>query len=78
MSPDMPATIDRTAACAPDSEHGAPLEQVLPLPEGDAYRVVVAAAAGTADAATMVPATTPVTTAFRRAWERGDMMTPRT
>ena len=33
---DMPATIDRTAACAPDSEHGWLLEQVLPPPVGDA------------------------------------------
>ena len=36
MSPDMPATIERTAACAADSEHGWLLEQVLPLPDGDA------------------------------------------
>jgi hypothetical protein len=36
MSPDMPATIDRTAACAPDSEQGSLLVQLLPLPDGDA------------------------------------------
>jgi hypothetical protein len=36
MSPDIPVTIDRTAACAPESEQGALLEQLLPLPDVDA------------------------------------------
>jgi len=32
----MPATMDRTAACAPDTEHGWLLEQAVPPPDGDA------------------------------------------
>ncbi|GGO32169.1 hypothetical protein GCM10011574_71070 [Microbispora bryophytorum] len=36
MSPDMELFCDRTAACAPDSEHGWADEQVLPVPEGEA------------------------------------------
>jgi hypothetical protein len=35
-SPDIPATIDRTAACAADSEHGSAAEQLVPVPDGAA------------------------------------------
>src|SRR3954467_15985254 len=47
MSPDAPATIERTVLCAVDSEHGCVSEQLVPEPEGEAYRVEVAARAGT-------------------------------
>src|SRR5436305_1558853 len=52
MSPDMPATIPRTAACASDSEQGWAAEQLVPVPDGEAYTVVVAARAGGATATT--------------------------
>ena len=74
MSPDIPPTIDRTAACAPDKEQASLLEQLLPLPDGDAYNVVVAAEAGGAKAATTatvaaaaVASATPATIGLRRA-----------
>lgn len=35
MSPDMEPLRDRTAVCAPGSEHGCADEQVLPVPEGE-------------------------------------------
>jgi hypothetical protein len=41
MLPDMPEFRVSTLDLAPLSEHGAALEQVLPLPLGEAYRVVV-------------------------------------
>jgi hypothetical protein len=31
----MPPTADRTAACAPDREQGWPVEQAVPLPDGE-------------------------------------------
>jgi hypothetical protein len=36
MSSDIASFSDRTAACAPDSEHGWALEHVVPLPDGEA------------------------------------------
>ncbi|MFD2352975.1 hypothetical protein ACFSTC_32340 [Nonomuraea ferruginea] len=48
MSPDIPAFSERTAVCAAASEHGWLEVQPVPVPAGDAYRVVVAARAGVA------------------------------
>jgi hypothetical protein len=61
MSPDIEPVSDRTAVCAPDSEHGAVAEQVVPVPDGEAWRVVVAAEAEGATAT--VTATVNVATA---------------
>ncbi|GLW21213.1 hypothetical protein Mame01_12560 [Microbispora amethystogenes] len=58
MSPDMEPFCDRTAVCAASREHGSAEEQALPVPEGDTYRVVVAARAGIAGAAAAVAAAT--------------------
>ncbi|MFE2758036.1 hypothetical protein ACFXGA_39150 [Actinosynnema sp. NPDC059335] len=60
MSPDIVAFCDRTAACAAGSEHGWAAVQLVPVPDGDAYSVVVAAAA---DGAKATAATAAVTTA---------------
>jgi hypothetical protein len=75
--------MDRTAAWAPDREQGWLLEHVLPLPDGDANSVVVAAEAGSAEAAmtatvaaAAVASTAPATSGFRRAWGRRDMPSP--
>jgi len=46
MSPDIEPTIPRTVVCAVDREHGWVAEQAVPVPDGDAYTVVVAARAG--------------------------------
>jgi hypothetical protein len=68
MSSDMLSLSDRTAVCAPDSEHGLVAAQAVPVPVGEAYRVVTAAAAGAgptmATAATAASAA--VTAAARR------------
>ncbi|MEV6710849.1 hypothetical protein AB0M48_02300 [Lentzea sp. NPDC051208] len=56
MSPDIEALRDLTVACAPGNEHGAAAEQAVPLPEGEAWRVVVAAEAGGAVARAAITA----------------------
>src|SRR5215213_11032721 len=69
MSSDMPLLSDRTAVCAADSEHGLVAVQVVPVPAGDTYRVVAAAAAIGAGA-TAANAITDVTSAASRAAEK--------
>jgi hypothetical protein len=43
-APLVAASSDRTAVCAPDSEHGEACEHAVPLPVGEAYSVTVVAA----------------------------------
>src|SRR5690606_19006091 len=66
MSPDIPAFSERTAVCAAASGQGWAEVQAVPVPAGDAYRVVVAARAGDAGAtrtnAAASAATTPIRT----------------
>jgi hypothetical protein len=45
MSSDIAVVSDRTAACAADNEQGAVAVQLVPVPEGAAYRVVGSAEA---------------------------------
>jgi hypothetical protein len=59
MSSAIESFSDRTAACAPVSEHGWALEQVVPVPEGEAKRVVGAARAGAGKATTPTAAANP-------------------
>ncbi|WP_211335796.1 hypothetical protein [Lentzea flaviverrucosa] len=56
MSPDMEVLRDLTAVCAPDNEHGAAAVQAVPVPVGEAWRVVVAAEAGGAVARAAITA----------------------
>jgi hypothetical protein len=65
MSPDIVLLRDLTADCAAGSEHGAVAVQSVPVPEGEAYRVVVAAEAGGAVAIAAVT-TTVAASAIRR------------
>jgi len=50
MSSDMLSLSDRTRVCAADSEHGLVVVHAVPVPVGEAYRVVTAARATGADA----------------------------
>ncbi len=61
MSPDIPAFSARTAACTADSAHGWAEVQAVPLPDGAAWRVVVAASAGAGAIMTNAAASTAVT-----------------
>jgi hypothetical protein len=56
MSPVIVGAIARTAACAWVSEHGCPDEHAVPVPDGAAKRVVVAADAAEAATTTAVTA----------------------
>src|SRR3954447_19680407 len=60
MSPDIAPVRARTAACASGNAHGWAAEQAVPVPEGEAKRVVVAAAAGEAGAARTAAAVSPI------------------
>jgi hypothetical protein len=70
----MVPLCDRTAAWAAGSAHGWVAEQLVPVPDGEAYRVVVAADAGgaratAAAAAVTTTAATPADTGLRTAEE---------
>src|SRR5262245_31211553 len=59
MSPDIELLRDRTAVWAAVSEHGCTAEQLVPVPKGEAYSVVVAAKAGETEATMATGAVSP-------------------
>src|SRR5690349_25134533 len=67
MSPDIVPARDRTADCAAGSEHGSVAVQAVPVPEGEAWRGVVAAEAGGAVASAAATTATATRAVRRRA-----------
>jgi hypothetical protein len=67
----MEPTSDRTAVCAAVSEHGSAAVQLVLPPVGEAYRVVVAAAAGLAEATTTQTVAAAVSAAVATAVDDG-------
>ncbi|MET9632807.1 hypothetical protein ABZX92_35670 [Lentzea sp. NPDC006480] len=65
MSPVIVPLRDRTALCAAGSEHGSAAVQAVPVPVGDAWRVVVSAEAGGAVAIAVVTTATAASAARR-------------